>query len=292
MRIQMRTGIFTYPRESRIFGLGARLRLAFMALAVAAVSFASAPADAQCTSPNPNDWPASAKPYFMIIMDTSGSMARCLNSNNTSGCTGYAQDSCGYGMTRNDHGRCAVRNTVQAFSEANFGLTTFQGTPNASCGASSADCNGANILVPMQRQGDPSNVPEILKYVNDDCSDGELWAAGGTPIGETLKAVEEYFEGSSSPLSSSDPLCRAVNVILVTDGKPECDGENASTMAGNLLSGVTRGGQDMARSDLRHQLRGRRRGTGRQHCQCGRDRGGVCRKQRGNAVGDASQHHR
>ncbi len=241
----MRTGNSTDSWVVSNFGLGARLKAAFASLAIAAVSFASSPADAQCSSPNPNDWPDSAKPYFMIIMDTSGSMGWCLDDDWSSSCGNrYPADSCGYGKLRVDHGRCAIRNTVQAFSEANFGLTTFQGTPNqTSCGASSTNSNGGNILVPLQKQGDPSNVPDILRWVNDSCSDGELWAEDGTPLGETLQDVEEYLEGGSSPLSSSDPTCRPVNVILVTDGDASNDSVDAEDAAASLLSGVTRGGK-------------------------------------------------
>ena len=32
---------------------------------------------ASCLSMNPQDWPAAAKPYFLLAVDTSGSMTSC-----------------------------------------------------------------------------------------------------------------------------------------------------------------------------------------------------------------------
>ena len=227
----MRTGNSTDSQVSPIVGLGARLKWALVAFFVAAVSFASGPAAAQCTSPNPNDWPASAKPYFMIIMDTSGSMDSNVGS----------RDSCDYGEERRDHGRCAIKNTVQAFSEANFGLTTFAGYwETAPYCHGHGSCAGANVVVNVQKQGTPTNVPEILKWVNNVCSDGELWANGSTPLGESLRAMKTYFEGDSSPLKDDTSLCRSVNVILVTDGNAsDCDSMYAPDEAESLRLGVT-----------------------------------------------------
>ena len=71
---------------------------------------------ASCLSPDPAQWPSPSKPYFMMIVDTSGSMATGVAGNN----------SCGYPNDRIGHARCAVKNTVQAFSgQVNFGLATY-----------------------------------------------------------------------------------------------------------------------------------------------------------------------
>ncbi len=79
-------------------------------------SVAAAQEPNACLSTNPADWPAPSKPYFMIAFDTSGSMDSTVSG---------AANSCGYENTRLGHGRCAVRNTVRAFSQANFGLASF-----------------------------------------------------------------------------------------------------------------------------------------------------------------------
>ena len=86
------------------------------ALALAAFSQSAKAEPASCLSPNPADWPASSKPYFMLVVDTSGSMTTSV---------GIA-DSCGYGSDRIAHARCAIKNTSLAFGgEVNLGLATF-----------------------------------------------------------------------------------------------------------------------------------------------------------------------
>ena len=266
----MRTGSSTDSWIMSTLGLGARLKVAVAALVVGAASLASGSADAQCTSPNPNDWPAPAKPYFMIVMDTSGSMGFCLDgsdrrSNNPNCSSSIATDSCGYGKTRADHGRCAIKNTVTAFSEANFGLAGFTAAmdscpsgacpgvigdyswsncdvdwPNGMCGTGSGSTrSAAHILVPLQQDNfwdaspSPSNVPELLKYVDDQCGDQkELWSDSGTPLNGSLRDMYRYYSNSwtghgktlTSPLSAEDRACRSLNVILITDGREEgCD---------------------------------------------------------------------
>ena len=92
--------------------------LAIAAGALATTAFAG-PAHAEpasCLSPDPAQWPAPSKPYFMLALDTSGSMTTGVGT----------ASSCGFGSDRVAHARCAVRNTVLAFGgEVNFGLSTF-----------------------------------------------------------------------------------------------------------------------------------------------------------------------
>src|SRR5690348_4366140 len=99
--------------------LGAKVT-AVLGAAIAAVAMTSStPAlgePASCLSGNPADWPASSKPYFLVAFDTSGSMTSTVTSNN----------SCGYPNDRLGHGRCAMKNTFQAFAgQVNFGLMTY-----------------------------------------------------------------------------------------------------------------------------------------------------------------------
>ncbi|AKT39761.1 MopE-related protein [Chondromyces crocatus] len=89
-------------------------------IALSALS-GSASAQYDCSSPDPTRWPPASKPYFMLGFDTSGSMADTVTQSGLP-----HPDSCQFGTNRLSHGRCAVRNTVQAFSgQVNFGLATF-----------------------------------------------------------------------------------------------------------------------------------------------------------------------
>ncbi|HSN97873.1 MAG TPA: VWA domain-containing protein, partial [Candidatus Nanopelagicales bacterium] len=123
------------------------------------IAFAPLPARAQpfdCSSADPSDWPPPAKPYFMLAVDTSGSMTAGVNANN----------SCAYPNNRLGHGRCAIRNTVQAFSgQAHFGLATFA-RRMTSCSGNQTTCqftdaNGNGLCsyqnLPLNSSGDLNN---------------------------------------------------------------------------------------------------------------------------------------
>ncbi|MBX3130589.1 MAG: hypothetical protein KF718_27975 [Polyangiaceae bacterium] len=129
-----------------------RRRLGFWAAAaasgVAALALCSPRSAAaqpyDCNSPNPAMWPPPAKPYFMLLVDTSGSMVGCTNPSTSNyqfpnSCPSTApQNSCGMEPTRINDAKCALRQTVQAFAgEVNFGLATFPvnlaGCGNGAC---------------------------------------------------------------------------------------------------------------------------------------------------------------
>ena len=109
-----------------------------------------------CNSNDPSQWPPSSKPYFMLAIDTSGSMTNCTNpstnSNGTSCPSGNPaanNNSCGLEPTRLNDAKCAIRQTIQAFAgQVNFGMMTYgnvlsgcsAGTATDSCSGSS--CNG------------------------------------------------------------------------------------------------------------------------------------------------------
>lgn len=74
-----------------------RLELAALGLVAGLGASLALTANAQaqsCDSPNPADWPAPAKPYFMIAFDTSGSMA---DGNLGSNSCGYPSNKLGTG---------------------------------------------------------------------------------------------------------------------------------------------------------------------------------------------------
>ena len=140
------------------------------------------PADAQtfdCASLDPSLHPPPAKPYFMLVVDTSGSMLSCTNpqpiedpGDNDDLCLGAGElfcfpkscptvlnntnfNSCNMEPTRLNDAKCALRQTVQAFAgEVNFGMATFPTTlsncPGGACADSctTADgsCNPPNAL--------------------------------------------------------------------------------------------------------------------------------------------------
>jgi hypothetical protein len=109
--------------------LPALAALASAALVSLAPSLAAAQEPAACLSPNPSDWPAPSKPYFMIGADTSGSMDATVGNP-------AIASTCGFGSDRRAHLRCALRNMFLAYSgQVNFGLATFPRI-QSSCGAS------------------------------------------------------------------------------------------------------------------------------------------------------------
>jgi len=187
--------------------------LAGLAAFGASALLATAPAEAQepaaCLSPNPSDWPAPAKPYFLVALDTSGSMIFPVSSTNS---CGYQNGAWGTGTsTRMGHAKCAVRNSVLAFGgQVNFGLMQFASTMT-NCGAScygsdsnpsgqctfgclpgdyysgGAGCSGCgpmdNINDPATRRGgrmrvgiqsdllgQTSNAAELLSWVDNNCT--------------------------------------------------------------------------------------------------------------------------
>ncbi|NUP04704.1 MAG: hypothetical protein HOW73_01445, partial [Polyangiaceae bacterium] len=200
-----------------------------------ALAFAPEAHAQNCASSNPADWPAPAKPYFLLMVDTSGSMTDSVGSN-----TSCTVGSTNFGSDRRAHARCAVRNTLLAFAgQANFGLATFArrmtncqdaggvcnfGTcsyANFSGNANGTSCdvgcgpepspNGdsstrasANIVVPMlQDIGSPaSNVSTLLGYVDGSCADSrEIFADGCTPLNGMLRDAFRYYSNQWVPPS-------------------------------------------------------------------------------------------
>ena len=230
-----------------------------------------------CNSPNPSMWPPPAKPYFMVVVDTSGSMSACTNPQTVWPQTcadvgGGVNNSCGWQPLRVNDAKCALRNTLYAFAgEANFGLASFSRTTTScpaacnwgefwngsfwyryaynGCTFGGSGCGGANMLVGVNLDTVPtpaSNVPAMVEYMDNNCGDAkELFAYDSTPIGASLQDVRTYFQsgiqGFPSPLNASDPACRSLNVILMTDGGETCSG-NPVTAAQQLYNGFTKDG--------------------------------------------------
>lgn len=230
-----------------------------------------------CASPNPADWPASRKPYVMIIADTSSSMTLNVGTSNT----------CGYPSDRRGHLRCALKNLfMQRGDQVNFGLATYAMTQQSCAGscftscaygcfpeesATTGQCLGCGpkpgnattragafirVPVPSEPASPPSNLPDLLAWVDNACGDSvELFASGtGTPLNGTLRDMKRYFENQwtapdgsisyASPIST-DPAesCRPVRVILISDGDETCDTNTDAVLAAqNLYFNVNVGG--------------------------------------------------
>ncbi|MBK6513844.1 MAG: hypothetical protein IPG04_06900 [Polyangiaceae bacterium] len=149
-------------RTRRFAGVG----VIFSVVGASAAMLLDSEAHAQdCTSPDPAQWPPSAKPYFMLVVDTSGSM-NCCTTPAAAGCAqganpvwecnaaspGYALNSCGMVPSRLNDAKCALRKTVQAFGgQVNLGMATYARTlsncGNGSCRSGNfaeSDCGTAN----------------------------------------------------------------------------------------------------------------------------------------------------
>ena len=219
---------------------------------------------ATCLSQDPSQWPSPSKPYFMVIVDTSGSMGTNVGVSN----------SCGYATNRIGHARCAVKNTVQAFGGVNFGLAGYAwketSCSNANCGAcdqntgcfpqctatyTAADNNfcgplgtesalnqtihqGANIFVPLvqdhywSQPPDATNLPSILNLVDDNCGNSEIGASSNTPLGGVLYNMNQYLSGTfKDPFGANYPN----NVALASPLGTAAQGERGCRVVNIIL---------------------------------------------------------
>ncbi len=94
---------------------------------------------------DPADWPAPARPYFVVLVDTGSSMIACTTPPTqwpytcNAADTEYAPNACGMVPNRINDTKCALSKTVQAFAgSANFGLVTY--ASQLDCGADAGAC--------------------------------------------------------------------------------------------------------------------------------------------------------
>ena len=225
---------------SRRLGVGSGLA-AFLSLLQ--LGFSAAPAQAQ----------VQVKPWFLIIVDTSGSMQdNCTNGatnwptcNNCSGGCASTANSCGLSHTRINDAKCALRNILNSTGDAEFGMMQFRHPCRASCdsrnGGDAASTCDADVRV-----GISASNYSLLTWVDGSCTSNctggnytqELYAYGYTPIGQSLVRAREYFTAASSPTATDAYAgCRPVAVIMLTDGQENCGG-NGVTRATELRSTV------------------------------------------------------
>lgn len=169
------------------------------------------------------------KPYFLIVFDTSGSMVDDVRAPNSA-------NSCNFGGTdpsKMDEAKCALNQLINATGDAEFGLMQFAQTACDSSNVSSCAPAATSgwLRVPIQTNSAPS-----ITALIDGQGTGrtqELCAAGFTPLGGSLLAAREYFEGDLNYTGNSNPdpaptagdtalACRPLAVILLTDGEECC----------------------------------------------------------------------
>jgi len=200
------------------------------------------------------------KPYFLLVFDTSGSMAWDANDDDV-GETDPA--------SRMVQAKNAVSSIVNATGDAVFGLERFiqsctPATNGCSCTGAAQNCgarNGGEVLIGIR----DDNQPQILEWVDRDAPGDiavcdydqnlyELRADGRTPLEGSLSAALTYFRSGVLNTWSQDYLganvpypspiaedqarvpavdqCRPYAVILLTDGNETCGGTpgDASTL--------------------------------------------------------------
>jgi MYXO-CTERM domain-containing protein len=197
-----------------------------------------------CLAPSIVGAQNQVKPYFLIVFDTSGSMNdRAPMSDPT-----RLDNSCNFtttttsGMTtitaarKMDAAKCALGKLLNSTGDADFGLMQF--AQSASCG-NGASCgptaSSAQLRVPIETNtsgGILSLIDEVGASNSSNAND--LCAGGYTPLGGTLVASKDYFEGNlnyeggggadPAPTAGDTALsCRPLSVILLTDGVECCN---------------------------------------------------------------------
>ncbi len=179
-------------------------------------------------------------PYFLVMVDTSGSMT---------GSTGSGTNSCGQTRTRISDAKCVLQQVVNGYGDVTFGLGRFRqtatGTCASSCVSGACGCSVGYTCDATAASGEvlvgfsPTNQADILRWVDFTCgtcgnsvaSNPELKASGNTPIGGTILAARSYLQTALA----TDPNrgCRSINVIMLTDGEEVCGG-NAATAAASM----------------------------------------------------------
>ena len=199
------------------------------------------------------------KPYFMVIVDNSGSM--------TAATTGAGTNSCGQARTRMSDAKCVLQRVLAGSGDAVFGLERFRvgtaGTASSpcvsTCGCTSGlvnTCTGdasapnsvaahGQVLVPIQE----SNTASLLEWVNftaGSCgatagTNPELTAVSNTPLAGALRGARQYYSGGDLTFPTSPIIgdtfrgCRPYYVILLTDGDETCSTQATSNLAATEL---------------------------------------------------------
>jgi hypothetical protein len=172
----------------------------------------------------------AVRPYFLVIVDTSGSMTDSVSPAPT--CPGYPSNKIG-------SAKCALTKIIEATGDADFGLMQYSKASN------NTDCTNVGTCDPVPTAGwlrvpvETNSWQQILPLIDNNGNGpaDELCAGGNTPIGGTLLAARQYWQtgfGGFSPPTMGDTglSCRPLSVILLTDDD-ECCGNCANIVAAN-----------------------------------------------------------
>jgi hypothetical protein len=143
--------------------------------------------------------PKQAKPWFLIIMDTSGSMDDPPSLTNT----------CGFTSNKMGAAKCALQHIIDGTGDAEFGLMQFSHPCRDACDdqqySSGNNCPNATecssqILAAIASK-DQSTVRDWVDGAcQGSCSGGftrELYSRGCTPLGASLRLAKDYLQGNA-----------------------------------------------------------------------------------------------
>ncbi|HET8932687.1 MAG TPA: MopE-related protein [Polyangiales bacterium] len=177
------------------------------------------------------------RPYFLVIVDTSGSMAWCKAGNNTgllgvpgnNDCSchvngdcnaGFNTNRCGFPANKMGDAKCALQRIVDGVGgDATFGLMQFEHPCDNNCNptggscsgtlqACGGECNDGQLAVEISS----GNANLIREWVDGECGQGacgtnnsrhELTTGQWTPIAKSLQRANEYLRGQ---VNGSDPM--------------------------------------------------------------------------------------
>lgn len=174
------------------------------------------------------------KPNLLLLVDKSGSMDIPVNTS-ASACPA----NCGQDKTKPTcPATCPTRwSELQAAMKefltksgtiARMGLVTFP--INSACGAAGL----ANVRIPLISSDDPTQLQNQANAINSELqriimsqpdAGTPYVTGGGTPTGESIKQIGAY-----PPLQGED---REDFILLLTDGLPNCNANNAADYAVN-----------------------------------------------------------
>jgi MYXO-CTERM domain-containing protein len=172
------------------------------------------------------------RPYFLVITDTSGSMAWCAGgttaANGANDCSCFENGICGSSFRTNRCGfpanklgdaKCALQRILDGVGgDATFGLMQFEHPCSNACEANTAcsgtigacgpECNDGQLAVEIAS----GNANLMREWVDNTCGQGscggnsfthELTTGQWTPLGRSLQRANEYLRGQSN---AGDPM--------------------------------------------------------------------------------------
>ncbi|MBN2725197.1 MAG: hypothetical protein JXR95_14120 [Deltaproteobacteria bacterium] len=179
----------------------------------------------ECLSMNPADWPQPAKPYFIILVDTSGSMTACTTpaTNYPYECpSSYTPNSCNMVPSRLNDAKCALRQAVMAYGgQVNFGLATFaqklSGCPAGACVSGCGAVNGGTCSYEFYGCNVPSSFSGGNYCGNEPACSSSLtypvppnlaensWYNGARIV---VPLVQDPWDGSSASSNNVDEMLK------------------------------------------------------------------------------------